>query len=94
MLLKVRKNKAPPPMPGCPLTECMALLGGAWTPNIIWYLSAGPRRFGELRIDISAISAKVLSSRLRDLHDRGVVTRTVKPTSPPSATRSQVAEPT
>jgi DNA-binding HxlR family transcriptional regulator len=84
MLLKVRKNKAPPPMPGCPLTECMALLGGAWTPNIIWYLSAGPRRFGELRIDISAISAKVLSSRLRDLHDRGVVTRTVKPTSPPS----------
>jgi DNA-binding HxlR family transcriptional regulator len=82
--LKVRKNKAPPPPPACPLTECMALLGGAWTPNVIWYLSAGARRFMELRTDMSAISAKVLSTRLRELQKKGVVTRTVMPTTPPS----------
>jgi DNA-binding HxlR family transcriptional regulator len=82
--LKIRKNKAPPPLPSCPLTECMALLGGAWTPNVIWYLSAGPRRFMELRIDMPGISAKVLSTRLRDLQRKGVVTRQVMPTSPPS----------
>ncbi len=84
MALKVRKNKAPPTPEGCPLTECMSVLGGAWTPNIIWYLCAGPRRFSELRIDIPGVSAKVLTARLRALESRGVVSREVKPTSPPS----------
>lgn len=64
--------------------ECMKLLGGAWTPNLLWYLSAGPRRFGELRVDIPLISAKVLSARLRDLEEKAVLTRRVMPTSPPS----------
>lgn len=82
MALKLRKNRTPPPL--CPLASCMAFLGGAWTPNIIWYLSAGPRRFSELRTDIPAISAKVLTQRLRDLEEAGVVLRRVMPTSPPS----------
>lgn len=84
MPLKLRKNKAPQPISSCPLSECMAVLGGAWTPNVIWYLSAGPRRFMELRADMPAISAKVLSARLRDLETKGVLTRKVMPTSPPS----------
>ncbi len=84
MPLPVRKNKAPPPPPACPLTACMKLLGGAWTPNLIWYLSGGPRRFGELRADIPRISAKVLSARLRELEAKGAVVRVVAPTSPPS----------
>ncbi len=84
MPLKRRKSRVPPPMPACPLTECMALLGGAWTPNVIWYLHGEARRFSELRADIPKISAKVLSGRLRDLEDKGVVTRKVMPTSPPS----------
>lgn len=83
-MLKVRKNKAAAPPYSCPLSECMSLLGGAWTPNIIWCLSAEPRRFGELRADIPAISAKVLTSRLRDLEEKGVLWRRVMPTSPPS----------
>lgn len=62
----------------------MAVIGGAWTPNIIWYLSGGPRRFGELRADIPKVSAKVLSVRLRKLEAKGVITRKVMPTSPPS----------
>jgi DNA-binding HxlR family transcriptional regulator len=62
----------------------MELLGGAWTPNVIWYLSGGPRRFTELRADIPAVSAKVLSARLRSLEAKGVLTRGVMPTSPPS----------
>lgn len=62
----------------------MAFLGGAWTPNVIWNLSGGPRRFGELRSDIPRITAKVLSARLRELEDKGVIERAVMPTSPPS----------
>lgn len=84
MPLAVRKNRSPDPPDGCPLTACMSLLGGAWTPNVIWYLSAGPRRFSELRGDIPPISAKVLTARLRELEQHGLVTREVKPTSPPS----------
>jgi DNA-binding HxlR family transcriptional regulator len=85
MALKMRKSRAPAPPPSCPLTECMALLGGAWTPNVVWYLSGGPRRFGELRADIPKISAKMLSARLRALEAKGVVRRQIVPTSPPSA---------
>ncbi len=84
MALKRRKSKVPPPPAACPLTECMKLLGGAWTPNVIWYLSEGPRRFSELRSDIPRISAKVLSARLREMEEKGVITRQVMPTSPPS----------
>src|SRR5262245_5484154 len=84
MALKMRKNRADPPPPICPLTMCMKLLGGAWTPNVVWFLSASPRRFGELRADIPRISAKTLSARLRALESKGVVTRHVVATSPPS----------
>ena len=85
MALRVRKNKAQRPPEVCPLTECMGLLGGAWTPNVVWYLGGGPRRFGELRVDIPRISAKVLSARLKELESKGVVTRQVMSTTPPAA---------
>jgi DNA-binding HxlR family transcriptional regulator len=62
----------------------MRLLRGAWAPNVIWYLSAHARRFGELRVDMPKISARVLSARLRELEDKGVVTRRVIASSPPS----------
>jgi DNA-binding HxlR family transcriptional regulator len=84
MALKLRKNRSTPPLPGCPLGACMALLGGAWTPNVVWYLSGGARRFSELRADLTGISAKVLSARLKDLEQRGVLCRAVLATTPPS----------
>ena len=84
MALKLRKNKAPPPPPGCPMAACMAVLGGAWTPSLIWKLSGGPRRFGELSRDIPGVSPKMLTTRLRALELKGVVMRKVVPSSPPS----------
>ncbi len=84
MAVKLRKSKAPPAPPGCPMGTCMALLGGAWTANVIWQLSGGPRRFGELCRDIPGISPKMLTARLRDLEKKRVVTREVVHTSPPS----------
>ena len=82
MTLKLRK-KVPPP-PGCPMSACMSLLGGVWTPEILWNLSDGQRRFSELRRAMPMISAKVLSARLKDLERRGVLSRTVLATTPPS----------
>jgi DNA-binding HxlR family transcriptional regulator len=63
----------------------LGLLRGAWAPNVIWQLSGEPRRFGELRHDMPKISARVLSARLRELETRGLVTRRVLDSSPPSA---------
>lgn len=85
MGLPLRKSKVPEPVPTCPLTECMRLLRGAWAPNVIWYLSGEPRRFGELRHDIPRISARVLSARLREMETKGLITRRLLDTSPPSA---------
>jgi len=84
MPLKMRKNKSPVPPEPCMLTECMAVIAGAWAPNVIWSLRAGARRFSELRSDIPPVTAKVLSRRLTELESRGVVSRRVLPTSPPS----------
>lgn len=84
MGLPLRKSKVCP-APTCPLSEVLGLLRGAWAPNVIWQLSGEPRRFGELRHDMPKISARVLSARLRELETRGLVTRRVLATSPPSA---------
>lgn len=62
----------------------MGYLGGAWTPNIIWFLGAGPRRFSELKHDLAGVSAKMLTQRLRQLVELGIATRTEQPTSPPT----------
>jgi len=84
MSLKLRRNRSPAPPATCHLTECLAIIAGAWAPNVIWHLRAGPRRFSELRIDIPPVSAKVLSQRLKELEARGVLVRRVMGTSPPS----------
>jgi DNA-binding HxlR family transcriptional regulator len=82
--VKFRPSRVDEPPDGCPLTECMAFLGGAWTPNILWYLREGPRRFNELRRDVVGVSGKVLSQRLQRLQADGIVERRVMPTSPPT----------
>jgi len=79
-----RKNKIEPHPSGCPVDKCMAVIGGAWTPNIIWFLAGQPRRFSELKSDIEGISAKMLTTRLRKLEAEGIVLREVMPTSPPT----------
>jgi DNA-binding HxlR family transcriptional regulator len=62
----------------------MQFLKGAWTPNVIWYLRAGPRRFSELMADIPGVSPKVFTARLKRLEQDGIVIRQVMPTSPPT----------
>lgn len=84
MAVKRRKSKVPPPPKECSLTMCIELLGGAWTPNIIWYLRSEPRRFSELMADIPGVSPKVFSARLKRLEKDGIVIRRVVPTSPPT----------
>lgn len=83
-MIKRRKNKAEPPPVPCALSRCVAMISGAWTANIIWYLSAQPRRYSELKSDLQGISAKVLSARLKRLEAQGLIARELQDTSPPT----------
>ncbi len=83
-MVRHHANKSGPAPMECPLESSLKLLAGAWTPKILWYLKAEPRRFGDLKRDLGHISAKVLTTRLKELENRGVLTREVKHTSPPT----------
>ena len=54
-----------------------------WTVLIVGRLAAGTQRFGELRRDISGISPKVLTQKLRELERDGILTRQIYATIPP-----------
>lgn len=84
MGLPVRKSKTTS-QPDCQVTDALGFLRGAWALNVICQLRDHARRFGELRHDIPRISARVLSTRLRELESRGLVRRRALDSSPPSA---------
>jgi len=83
-MVKQKKSKLGPIPNECPLSYGLKFLSGAWTHQIIYYLSVEPRRFGDLKRDLSGVSAKVLSTRLRELEEWGVISRLVMPSSPPT----------
>lgn len=83
-MVKRRKTTVPPPPASCRLHDCLSLLAGAWTADVIWFLRDGERCFTELEHDLRGVSAKMLTARLRMLERRGVVTRWSKETSPPT----------
>lgn len=60
----------------------LAVLGTKWALLIVRDLLGGPRRFGELFVSVSGISAKVLTDRLRELEAGGVVRREVRSGGP------------
>ena len=62
----------------------MRVVSGAWTAHVIWYLREGERCCTELQGDIGKVSAKVLTNCLRKLEREGIITRSSKPTSPPT----------
>lgn len=59
----------------CSIARALDLLGERWTLLIVRELLCGSRRFGDLRRGIPRISRTMLSARLRELVDAGVVAR-------------------
>ncbi len=60
---------------GCGLEAALDVVGGKWKPIVLWYLSPGPRRFGELRRLVTGISEKMLIQQLREMQRDGIVAR-------------------
>ena len=65
----------------CPVEMTMRIIGKRWTAIIIRDLVRGKKRFGELEHSLG-ISAKVLSQRLVELENCGILTREVFPEVP------------
>ncbi|MED4402271.1 helix-turn-helix domain-containing protein [Metabacillus fastidiosus] len=66
----------------CPRFEkAMGLLGQRWTGMIIYQLLLGPQRFCTIESSVG-VSGRVLSERLKDLENKGIVKRDVYPETP------------
>src|SRR5215469_15869176 len=60
------------------------LLERRWQLSIIYAALSGALRFNEFADAVAGISPRMLSERLRDLEQAGLVERTVIPSSPPT----------
>ena len=64
----------------CPFARATEILGQRWTLLILRNMAAGPQRFSDLKAGLLGISTSVLSSRLEDLTERGILSqRTLDP---------------
>ena len=59
------------------IADALYVIGGKWKLRIIVAMKEGNKRFNELQRTIEGISAKVLSTELKDLELNGFVTRNV-----------------
>jgi len=68
----------------CPVKKTADVIGGKWTTLVIRELLPGKKRYSEIQRALEGISPKILTSRLRLLEERKLVTRTVYATVPPT----------
>jgi DNA-binding HxlR family transcriptional regulator len=59
----------------CGVELTLEILHGKWKPVILAHLKEGPMRYAQLRAAIPRLSDKMLSERLRDLEEQGLVSR-------------------
>ena len=70
-------------MPACPVETTLMLIGDKWKVLILRDLMDGTKRFGELKKSIGTVSQKVLTAQLRDMEEKGLLTRKVYAEVPP-----------
>lgn len=70
-------------LPKCPVETTLMLIGDKWKVLIIRDLLSGTKRFGELRKSIGTVSQKVLTTQLRDMESKGLLTRKIYAEVPP-----------
>lgn len=80
---------APEPHPSgelskfCPRFQfAIELIGRRWVGAILRVLVGGPARFNEILTAVPGLSDRLLSERLRELEEQGVVARVVATTRP------------
>jgi DNA-binding HxlR family transcriptional regulator len=69
----------------CGIARALDLVGERWALLVVRELVLGPKRFTDLRTGLSHLSPDVLSQRLRELEQAGIVRRRTLP--PPAGSR-------
>jgi len=82
IMVKLRLSNEKPSEAQCKATltsiaDALYVIGGKWKLRIIVAMREGNKRFNELQRTIEGISAKVLSTELKDLELNGFITRKV-----------------
>ena len=67
----------------CPARLAIETIANKWSVVVLYGLSRGPRRHGELVELIGGISKKMLTQTLRHLEQQGLVSRRAYPEVPP-----------
>ncbi len=67
----------------CPVEAAMDVIGGKWKALILHHLFDGTRRFNELKKLIPNVTQRMLTSKLRELEQFGIVHRKVYAEVPP-----------
>ncbi len=70
-------------LPKCPIETSQKMLGCKWRVLIIRELLTGTKRFCELKKSVKGITQKVLTAKLRDMEELGLVERKVYEQIPP-----------
>jgi DNA-binding HxlR family transcriptional regulator len=69
--------------PTCAVPQVLEHIGSKWAILIIYALSQGTKRYGQLQKQIEGVSPKMLIQNLRKLESCGLVRRVVYPVVPP-----------
>ncbi len=70
-------------LPKCPIETTLKMLGCKWKVLIIRELLTGTKRFCELKKSVTGITQKVLTSKLREMEELGLLERKVYDQTPP-----------
>ncbi len=66
----------------CGVTKTIKVIAGKWTVTILYQLTLGKKRFGELEKAMVGISPKTLSLRLKMLEKQGIIIKKIFPEIP------------
>ena len=69
----------------CPIARALDVVGERWALVVVRELLLGPQRFADLRAALPGASSNMLTDRLRELEQRGVVRR--RTLRPPAASK-------
>lgn len=70
-------------LPACPVETTLTLISDRWKVLILRDLMPGTMRFGEIKKSIGHVTQKVLTANLRDMEEKGLLTRKVYAEVPP-----------
>ncbi|MEX3014034.1 winged helix-turn-helix transcriptional regulator [Gymnodinialimonas hymeniacidonis] len=71
----------------CPADPVLRAIAGRWKTHVLYFLGEnGPARFTMLQRRLAPVSPKVLSSRLKELAEDGMIWRKQEATIPPKVT--------